>query len=250
MLPASNLALFHAMLLSNMPSETATFIRKHGYRVDGRSFKLFSFSWPIVDPRTSGGIHAVNGKRVFIPTPFSIECTACYPAGSPAEGVLEDMRDILLARKEGVRVGPVRLAVSATLVENSPTSEVIEIKSCSPISVHTTKNGGKVNYLTPFDREFYPAIYMNLVRKHAARLGLTSSSQISDLQHDITLRPLGGQREQVALYKRAQSLPIKGWWGRWILSAPMELLETALGAGLGSRCGVGFGCIKEVSMVV
>lgn len=241
-LPTANLSLFHAMVLSMMPPSMAAFVRHEGYWVDSRPVKLFSLSWPIVSDTATGRICRSGANKVFIPTPFSIECTSCAPIGEDLlRGTAERM-----VEAGSVRVGrEVLEVISAKVTPNIPGSEVIEIEARSPVSVHVTDPSGWVEYLQPQDPRFARLLARNLARKHAARIGLKTSEGIDTEQ--IVLRPIGGQREQVAIYRRSQNMPIKGWWGRWVIGAPADMIRTALGAGLGAKCAIGFGCIGEVA---
>ena len=118
------------------------------------------------------------------------------------------------------------------------------IKTLSPITCYESveKHGQPYTiYYSPYDREFKRSVHNNLLKKFCAL-----NPNIDPPENDFTITPLGELKERISLFESESSFPIKGWWGKFRLEGPRELLQVALDCGLGAKNSSGWGCISEL----
>ena len=49
----------------------------------------------------------------------------------------------------------------------------------------------------------------------------------------------------MSMFKDDSEFPIKGWWGKFKLEGPNELLQIALDCGIGARNSLCWGCLTK-----
>lgn len=232
-IPRVNLHLLQAMVYSLMPGDLAHFLHEKGYETGKRKFKLFCYSW------LKGKTRPRFDKRFVYFTP-PLELTVTSPIPEIIEGFTT-----FAPSKDCIRLGNNELRCSGVLLSKTKRdSGSVTVKTISPITCFSTLYGYDGSpytvYHSPQEEIFQRQIYDNLIKKF--RLIYPDQRIPDDLfKFEICNIP----RQQVALFKKGDPRPIKGWWGHFKLQGPKELLQVALDAGLGAKNSAGFGCVID-----
>jgi len=230
--PKINLHLFQGMLYNLLPVAFAQFLHDTGFETEKRRFKLFAFSWP-----------RGKGKPVFMDNHLVFKTPLRITISTPINKTVSGITDGALG-KSSVRIGNSTLFCSGILTRNPLVErEEINLYTLSPITCYSTlykKTGEPYTlYHSPVESEFISQIHTNLARKYNA---LFPDRAIPE--GNVRITPSGEIREQIARFRPDDPRPIKGWWGRFHLQGPRELLQTALDCGLGAKNSAGFGCVE------
>ena len=231
-IPRINLYLVQALIYGLLPRAFATFLHEEGYEAADRRYKLFAFSWL-----------KSSARPTFTETHIVFQSPVTVTIATPVRATMSGVTDGVL-RNEIVRIGNTPLLCSGvTIREPRAETEDITVYTLSPITCYSTlyrKSGEPFTvYHHPEESDFVEQIHTNLVRKHQA---LFPESPSPEGKTKIT--PLGKIREQIARFRPDDPRPIKGWWGRFRLQGPKELLQIALDCGLGAKNSAGFGCVE------
>jgi len=233
-LPKINLHLFQGFIYSLFSEERAHFLHSHGYQYEGRKFKLFAFSWPRAKKIR------IEEDRIVFQNPVSIVLV------SPVSEILQDLANGALINQT-LRIGNNEMQCTGVRVLPEPDlTEDIKVRALSPVTCYSTmyrKDGSPYTvYHSPAETEFKKQIHENLVKKFCIvnRYAPVPEGKIS-------IEPIGTPRQQIALFKKEDPRPIKGWWGVFRLKGPVELLRVGLDAGLGAKNSGGWGCVEMIS---
>ncbi len=233
-LPRVNLHMIQAMVYGLLKKEFAKQLHDVGFELEKRRFKLFGFSWL----RGEGRPHISKEQIMFRP-PARITIT------SPVDQILNEAAGGALERQV-LRLGNNILACQGVQVD-TPRIDVDEVtlQTLSPITCYSTlrqhDNRRYTAYLDPRESAFQDQIHNNLVKKF---LALHPDRAVPEGR--VSFHPLGMPRLQVARFCPEDTMPIKGWWGRFRLQGPAELLQLGIDAGLGAKNSSGWGCVEPV----
>lgn len=229
-LPRANLHIFQSMLYSLLPPDEAAFLHNEGYESGGQKMKLYAMSWPIAALRPT-----FMNKVIAFPIPVRLVVSTS----------LNSIADHLIAgalQKGKLRLGNNYVLCGQTDKEQQTVEgESLIARTLAPITCYEAlgdKGRRYTRYFKPQEREFSTFIHSNLVRKFQA---LHPEREVP--QGIVQFTPLGQMKERISLYGEKFSMPIKGWWGRFRLDGPRELLQVGLDCGLGARNSGGWGCI-------
>jgi CRISPR-associated endoribonuclease Cas6 len=228
-LPRVNLHILQGFVYNLMSSNLAKFLHDEGYKIDGRKFKLFSFSW-------------LMGKKVFDDKYVVFQDGASLVISSSLSSISQDVLNEVL-QKEYLRLaGNEVFCSSVNVYTELVVEEEISIRTLSPICCYSTmyKTDGRpyTVYHAPSEQDFQRQIHNNLLKKYKLIY-----SERAVPEGKVTLEPLSRPRLQTALFKPDDPRPIKGWWGDFVLKGPKELLSVALDAGIGVKNSAGWGCV-------
>lgn len=231
-IPRINLHLFQAMLYNLLPQTFGSFLHDEGFISANRRFKLFAFSWP----RGKRKVVFTEQDLIFQPP---IRITVTTPVHLTVSGIADGVLG-----KPTIRIGNNTLFCSGITLKNPIAErEEISVYALSPITCYSTlykKTGEPYTvYHNPSEADFTEQIHTNLIRKFNA-----IKPEAALPEGKALLIPSKNIREQVARFRPDDPRPIKGWWGRFILQGPKELLQIALDCGLGAKNSAGFGCIE------
>lgn len=229
-LPKINLYMVQAMLYDLLPEPLATFLHDHGFKSGRKQFKLFAFSW-----LSGKGKTRFEEDRLILRPPLSLAVSS--PVQKIASSIAEEMI------KKEVRIGENRLTCSAVRVKSTDLdSDSVMVYALSPLVCYSTvyrESSPFSEYYSPYDEKFSMHINQNLIDKY---LILNPDSPLPEGK--VFLHPVGEVRPQIARFKPSDPRPIKGWWGRYLLKGPRQLLKIALDCGLGAKNSAGFGCVE------
>jgi CRISPR-associated endoribonuclease Cas6 len=227
-IPTNYNHLIQAVIYNTIDPELATFLHERGYESGKRVFKLFSFSrisGRFNISRTQGTIKFNEDVRLVISSPVDRFCQ------SIANGLLT---------KQYILIGNSWAKVEKINIQQYQVEEgKIVFKTLSPVVVYSTllrPDGRKYTcYYQPGEPEYNSLITNNLRKKFQALNG----KEVSE-EGEVKVRALGPVRLHVVNYKNTV---IKGYSGKLELTGPVELLQMAVDAGLGSKNSQGFGCM-------
>ncbi len=229
--PKVNLHLFQGFIYSLFSEERAHFLHSRGYEYEGRKFKLFAFSWPKAKKLS------IEEDRIVFQNPVSIVLA------SPVSEILQDLANGALVNQT-LRIGNNDMQCTGVRVLPEPDlTEDIKVRALSPVTCYSTmyrKDGSPYTvYHSPAETEFKNQIHENLVKKFCI-----VNRDVPVPEGKISVEPIGTPRQQIALFKKEDPRPIKGWWGIFRLKGPVELLRIGLDAGLGAKNSAGWGCVE------
>jgi len=228
-LPKVNLHILQGFVYGLMSDHLAKFLHDEGYEIGGRKFKLFSFSWLM-------GKKRFEDNFIIFQDSVSLVISSYFPSFS------QDIVNEIL-QKSSHRLGNNEVFCSAVNVYHETVdSEEIVVKALSPVCCYSTmyRADGKpyTVYHSPLESEFQRQIHNNLLKKYQL---IYPDKAIPE--GEVLLEPVSSPRLQLALFKPDDPRPIKGWWGRFVLRGPKDLLSVALDAGIGAKNSSGWGCV-------
>jgi len=228
-----NLYLLQAMIYNIMPEDLSEFLHNKGYKFEKRTFKLFAYSW--LKGKTKPGF---DDQFIYFTPPLKLTVT------SPISKTLEGITNGSLTNKK-IRIGNTDLECSSIMVAgNEVNGSSIIIRTLSPVTCFSTlyrPDGSPYTvYHDPREEIFQQQITENLKKKFSL---IHPDKAVPD--ETVSMQPLGNPRQQVARFRPDDPRPVKGWWGKFKLKGPEELLQVALDAGLGAKNSAGFGCVES-----
>ncbi|MGR3219793.1 MAG: CRISPR-associated endoribonuclease Cas6 [Candidatus Anammoxibacter sp.] len=216
-------------LLDRLPAE---WLHNNGFKVDNRSFKLFTFS-------------SIIERAVFQPARqiFTFPNEISFYISSPVPWILEQIAKNIIAN-ENVMLGKNKMSISSVEIikDEDIKSDKIRVNALTPIEVHSTLTKGdgakKTYYYSPSETEYSELINANLKKKWIA-------CYREECRFNIKIAPVKMKycRERIRCFN---GTVIKGWTGHFWLEGEPEFLRFALTAGLGSRNSAGFGFVEAV----
>ncbi len=205
------------------------FLHDEGFCLDGKAFKLFTFS-PLFSSRRKAlkdGLLIEGKLDWFISSPKEEFVT------SLAQGILEQGFLSFLGQ---------RLIVKQVEVLKRPSFEPrMSFRTLSPIVISTGEvdAGGRFHkrYLSPEEPEFSRILEENLRRKYQACYGKEPSEE------GISLEFLRAPQSKLLDYK---GIKIRGWFMHFIAQGSAELIELGYEAGFGENNSAGFGMVEVI----
>lgn len=209
------------------------FLHEKGFEMDGKRFKLFTFSQLYGD-------YIFDKENRTITFIDSVELTV--------SSVVDDfnnefLKSCLYNKELELNNQPIEVT-EIIMNENTARTNKAVIKTLSPITVYSTVllNGRKRTiYYFPEDSLFQKYIKDNLIRK--ARMIYNKSFE--NARFDI--KPVEGKVSKNILYFK--DFVVKGTSGIFEIQGDEQLVNIALNCGLGSKNSQGFGCIKLVKPI-
>lgn len=233
-------------ILDRADEAYALFLHEQGYRQGSKTFKFFTFS----DVRTP---FTIQGDRLLMKT-NQAELIVCFHIPGAAETFIKGLflnQQIEIADS----VSKVAFTIEQVVAENSlltasGNTEVL-LQPMSPIVVSSKNDRGHYDYLSPADNGYSELLINNLVDKYAAAT-MDSTKALDTLKSEITITPVyfsHTPRHRLIAIKQGTSAEtkVKGYDKfRLKIQAPVELIELALNAGIGSYNAIGLGSVEVV----
>lgn len=236
-------------IIERADADYAAFLHNEGYRQGGKSFKLFTFS----DLRTP---FKAQGDRMILTTK-SASVEVCFYLPQAAENFV---RGLFLNRQLEISDRSSRVTFTIEQVETMDegltllrTDEngliSVLLQPLSPMVVGRKNERGHYDFLSPEDADFLFWLGHNWLEKWAS-VSEADNKAIADLQEKIRLLALPVKKplqQRVIAIKAgtAAETKIRGYKNFLLeIKAPFELLELALGGGLGLYNALGCGCVE------
>jgi len=220
--------------------EYSTFLHEKGFSVDGRNFKMFTFSQLDLRPyKISGNQIRLLGKEILLNIRFLIDSSLDHFI----KGLFMEQCFSL-----GDRNTVVDFEVSSVETIAPPLfKSVMQYQCLSPICVSRRRPDDSAEYVSPEDPGFGALLVQNLQRKAKALVSITGDKE--QAASDFKFRLLNTPRKKGIHIKAdtAQHTQVIGYLFHFELSAPLELHEIGYFAGFGEKNSMGFGTVTRIN---
>jgi CRISPR-associated endoribonuclease Cas6 len=231
--------------LAKADAEFTALLHEHGYRLEtGKQFKLFTFS----DLQVPKGTWKILGDRMKI-WADSVSLIISFMLPEQTQNFVTG-----LFRNQQITIGDeisqLKMHVQSIEVIKTeiPEQETYTLKCLSPIFLASkTENDEHPQYISP-DNDGYKEIFIqNLVDKYKAHcIQINKDTREFDMD-SIVFKSLHDKpksvKQTIKAFKKEQT-EIRAFRFNFELSAPRELLEIGLNAGVGAGNSQGFGCCE------
>lgn len=233
-------------IIEQADEKYSSFLHNEGYKFNGKSFKLFSFSDLRVPFRIQGDRLHINGSPASLIISFHID-----------EAATNFIRGLFINQRLEIADKISRTQFSVTNVQLLPDSfasvhhtepEVI-LQPLSPLVVGRKNNKGNYDFLSPADLDFNEWFIHNWIEKYKAING-SAAVDVETIRNRIGIQLLTPKQEiksrliTIKAFTPEQT-QIRGFTKFCMkVKAPMPLLELAMNAGLGLYNAQGMGCME------
>lgn len=227
-------------VIERADSSYSTFLHEKGYSIDGKKFKLFTFSQLDLRPyEISGSQMKLLGKEISFIIRFAVDSSLNHFI----TGLFMQQRFSL-----GDRHHMADFEVTAVQTIAPPHFETkMHFQCLSPICVSRMRPDRTAEYLSPQDKDYGKLLVQNLVRK-AGAFAATHEQALPDFS-EFQFRLLNTPRRKgVHIKANTDShTQVIGYLFHFELTAPVELHELGYDAGFGEKNSMGFGCVKNLN---
>ena len=229
----------------------SAFLHDVGYKLNGKSFKLFSFSDLRIPFRIQGDRLHINGSPAWLTISFHVE-----------EAATNFIRGLFINQQLEIADKISRAQFSVTNVQLLPdfftsvhgTEPEVVLHPLSPLVVGRKNSKGNYDFLNPADPDFDEWLIHNWIEKYKAING-NVSIDVEAIKNRISIQLLTPKQEiksrliTIKAFTPEQT-QIRGFTKfRMKVRASKPLLELAMNAGLGLYNAQGMGCV-EVSEII
>ena len=229
-------------IIQRADREFAAFLHNTGYGEGHKSFKLFTFS----DVRTP---FVRRGDRMQLTT-GEAEVVVCFYLPQAAENFIKGLfmhQQLEIADRVSKTVFRI-VGVESLPLEIEGRGRVV-LQPLSPLVVGRKNDRGHYDYRSPEDKDFCECLYYNWMEKCVA-VGLPVAVGDEEPEVSIDVLFLGHPPQQRLITIKGGTdaeTKIRGYTKfRLEVVAPREMLEVALGAGLGLNNAMGMGCVGVI----
>lgn len=232
-------------IIQSADAEFAAFLHNTGYGEGHKSFKLFNFS----DIKTP---FVKNDDRMQLQT-GEAELIVCFFIPQAAENFIKGLfinQQLRIADHKSKTTFVISHVESLALTYNSKNQKQL-LQPLSPMVVGKKNSHGHYDYRSPEDKNFRDCLLHNWIEKYSE----TSNADVDALQDlkqkikiDLRFFPHPPQQRLITIKGGTDAeTKIRGYTKfRMEVTAPEEMLELAMGAGLGLHNAQGMGCVGVV----
>jgi len=233
-------------IIQSADAAFATFLHDTGYGTGSKSFKLFTFS-DIKTPFTK------NGDRMQLQS-AQAELIVCFYVPQAAENFIKGLflnQQLQIADHKSKTTFHINQVESLSNVYNNKISRQL-LQPLSPLVTGRKNDRGHYDYRSPQDEDFEDCLLHNWIEKAVA----TQNADTDTLQNlkqkiSVTVRLFAHPPQSRLITIKGGTnaeTKIRGYTKfRLEVTAPHEMIELALGAGLGLYNVQGMGCMEVVS---
>ena len=233
-------------VIQQADAEFSRFLHNEGYTLEGRRFKLFTFSQLKGEPYR---IFKKEERIGFYGSELQLGVSFWIP-----EAAEHFIRGLFTGQqfRLGDKISQVDLEVVRIEALHRPTfNKGMRYRTVTPVVVSKRVPDRKhPQYLLPNDKEYAQRLLMNLQRKaEAVGLSLTAPTMVSkELAEHWELNLISPFRKKGILVKQHTPMQNKiiGYIYDFTLTAPPEVQQLAYYAGLGEDNSMGFGYVEEL----
>ncbi|AEW01079.1 CRISPR-associated endoribonuclease Cas6 [Niastella koreensis] len=238
-------------IIQQADEKYSTFLHDQGYKLNGKSFKLFCFSDLRVPFRIQGDRLHINGSPASLTISFHVD-----------EAATNFIRGIFINQQFEIADKISRTQFSVTHVQLLPnsfasihhTEPEMVLQPLSPLVVGRKNNKGNYDFLSPADPDFNEWFIHNWIEKYKTING-SATVDVETIRNRISIQLLtpGAEIKSRLITIKAfttEQTQIRGFTKfRMKVKASKLLLELAMNAGLGLYNAQGLGCM-EVSEII
>ena len=231
-------------IIKSADKEFAAFLHNKGYGEGYKSFKLFTFS----DIKTS---FLKNGDRMQLQNDQA-ELLVCFYIPEAAENFI---KGLFLNQQLEIADYKSKTIFEITHLESLPSNHnnkpIKVLQPISPLVVGRKNDRGHYDYRSPRDEDFEDCLLHNWIEKLAAT-GNADEDTLLNLRQKVSVNvrlfPHPPQSRLITIKGGTDAeTKIRGYTKfRLEVTAPEEMIELALGAGLGLYNAQGMGCVEVV----
>jgi CRISPR-associated endoribonuclease Cas6 len=236
-------------IIEQVDDKYSAFLHNEGYKLRGKSFKLFSFSDLHVPFRIQGDRLHINGSPASLIITFHID-----------EAATNFIKGLFINQQLDIADKISRTQFSVTNVQLLPdsfasvhhTEPEVVLQPLSPLVVGRKNNKGNYDFLSPADLDFNEWLIHNWIEKYKAINGSTSED-VEIIRNRIGIQLLTPKKEiksrliTIKAFTPEQT-QIRGFTKFFMkVKAPKALLELAMNAGLGLYNAMGMGCVGNIT---
>lgn len=235
-------------IIQRADGEYAKFLHDTGYKKEGKSFKLFTFS----DIRIP---FAIQDDRMLMKEQEAL-LIVCFhlpdAAGHFIKGLFMNQELEVADKKSKVtfRVQQVE-SVQVMPVHATESSMKVTLQPLSPLVTGWKNDRGHYDYLRPQDANFTHSLLHNWLEKYSAVYD-TTTAEIEMLKDSIKINvrlfPHPPQQRLITIKAGTDAATkLRGYMKfQLVIEAPARLIEMAMGSGLGLYNAMGMGCVGIV----
>ncbi len=217
-------------IIGNASSDFASRLHDDGFSVDGRKFKLFTFS------RLTTSRARMMGKKLLLEDP-----TVLLQLSSPVAEFIEHFVEGLFQSKSFEIAGAhFRLEQAESLPQPAFTNRM-GFRALSPVTESVGEGEKHPRFLSPED-DWSEVVGRNLIRKYRALHGCEpSDTRLLWRWDQAYLTDTARRGKRASALTDIRGIRIKGWLAPFTVEGSAELIEMGYEAGFGSRNSMGFG---------
>lgn len=221
----------------------STFLHEKGFRAEGRTFKLFTFSQLDVRPyQMEGNAIRLLGDEMKLTVRFLVDASLQH-----------FIQGLFLHQHVGLGQHgqtPTDFEVTSVEAQNqSVFKPLVRYQCLSPICVSQLRGDGTTEYLTPASKNFGELLVNNLVKKEKAYASIVKSvGGVTDEPRPAFKFTLLNEPRKKGVHIKENSdshTQLIGYLFHFELLAPPELHEIGYYAGFGEKNSMGFGCVAS-----
>ena len=223
-------ASFIYAALAGGSAEFASRLHDVGYRMDGRSFKLFTFS------RLNTTKALAREDKLILEDP-EISLQVSSPVGEFIEHLISG-----LSRQRGLQIAGINFEmVRAELVPPPIFHERMKFRALSPITETTNGEREHPTFLSLTD-DWSEIIQRNLMRKYQALHGRApEDARLVWAWNQSYIAKAESRGSRLSVLADVHGIKIRGWLAPFIVEGSRELIKLGYEAGFGARNSMGFG---------
>ncbi len=222
-------------VIERADAEYSDFLHNKGFQLDGRRFKMFTFSQ--LDTRhyeILGNQIKLLGKEISFIIRFAVDSSLEHFI----TGLFMQQRFRLGDKNSTIDLE----VVGAETVAPPFFQQTMKYQCLSPLCISRMREDNSAEYLSPENPDYGKLLAQNLARKSQALAGMTEPGRAA--LPDFHFRLLNTPRKKGVHIKAntASHTQVVGYLFHFELTAPVELHELGYNAGFGEKNSMGFGC--------
>lgn len=225
-------------ILSLSSESYANWLHDNGFELDGKQFKLFTYSSLIIPSRwldkEHGCLH-INSDTV-----------EWYISFLPEKSTRQFIQGIFMEQtfQLGNRQNVVQFKVqSVEMLPALDCEEEAEFRTLSPMCISRREENGKTVYLSPVDPYAKGAILMSLLNRYVAYYGKPYQGI---LNYDFTVTNVLKSKLITIKADTPQQTRVKGFLCEFRMKAPKELMNIMYESGIAEKGSSGFGMVEKI----
>ncbi|WP_321437024.1 CRISPR-associated endoribonuclease Cas6 [uncultured Bacteroides sp.] len=228
-------------ILSSASEEYASWLHDNGFTLDGKRFKLFTYSRLFIPS------YAIDKKRARII--INSDAVEWYVSFLPEESTEKFVQGVFMNQtfQLGNQSDLVQFHVQSIEVLPAPQFEDEMIfETLSPICISQHEDSGKTSYLSPSDEWAEESILSSLLNRYQAFYGIPYAGA-----QDFRFNVLNTPKSVLITFKAntPEETKVRGYMCRFKIKADKELMKIMYESGVGMKGSQGWGMVKTIQAI-